>query len=100
MPMMQVKVSVRMLPQLPPPHPTLISFSPGLFLELQKIFDQLSLALIRLFQKIMHFQSKANVSSNLLLVSFDFAILCLCVSWAPFNGSTIMKLQIASYLYI
>ena len=93
-------MSVKMLSQLPPPHPALISFSPGLFLELQEILYQLSFALIRLFQKIMHFEIKKKFSSNLLLVSFDFAILCLCVSWAPFNGSTIMKLQIASYLYI
>ena len=100
MPMMWGKMSVRMLPQWPPPHPTLISFSPGLFLELQEILYQLSLALIWLFQKIMHFQSKKKNSSNLLLVSFDFAILFLCVSWASFHSSTIMKLQLASYLYI
>ena len=75
MPMMWGKISVRMLPQLPPPHPTLISFSPGLFLELQEILYQLSLALIWLFQKIMYFQSKKKFSSNLLLVRLDFAIL-------------------------
>ena len=38
-------------------------------------------ALIRLLQKIMHFQSKTNFLIKLiLLVGFDFAVLCICVS--------------------
>ena len=100
MPMMRGKVSIRMLTQLPSPHPTLLDFSPGLLVELPEILHQPSFTFIRLFQKIMHFQSKTNFSSNLLLVSFDFAILCSCVSSVPFQSSSIVKLRLASYLYI
>ena len=42
---------------LPPPLP-LTRFSPGLFVALQELIYQPSLALIRLLQNIMHFQNK------------------------------------------
>ena len=48
----------------------------------------------------MHFQIKQISSFNLLLVGFDFAILCICVLTVLFCISAYMKLQIGSYFYI
>ena len=50
----------------------------------------------------MHFQIKQFYSSNLLLVSFDFTALCICLSWGTtlFPSSAIMKLRIVWCLYI
>ena len=49
---------------------------------------------------IMHFQIKKISSFNLLLVGFDFAILCICFLRVLFCISAYMKLQIGSYFYI
>ena len=46
--------------------PPLVMFSPGLFAVLQEILYQPSFALIRLLQKIMHFQSKTDFFFQLI----------------------------------
>ena len=47
----------------------------------------------------MHFQKQIS-SFNLLLVGFDFVVLCICFLGHFFHISAIIKLGIASYLYI
>ena len=63
-------VSIRRLLQLflinPPPPP------PPLFVVLQEIFYEPNLALLRLLQKIMHFQSKTNFLIQLIAGQFWF----------------------------
>ena len=46
------------------------------------------------------FKIKQISSFNLLLVGFDFAVLCICVLTVLFCISAYMKLQIGSYFYI
>ena len=50
--------------QPPPPPP------PPLFVVLQEIFYESNLALLRLLQKIMHFQSKTNFLIQLIAGQF------------------------------
>ena len=61
----------------------LTRFSPGFFVVLQAMLYQ-PFALIRLSQKIIHFQNQIFSFNlllfNLLLVGFDLAVLCICVS--------------------
>ena len=47
----------------------------------------------------MHFQKNQFFSSNLLLVGFDLAVLCMCFL-GHFFSSAIIKLRIASCLQI
>ena len=54
-------------------------FSLGVFVVLQAILYQPFFALIRLLQKMMYFQSEKFFSCNVLLVGFNFAVLCICV---------------------
>ena len=49
--------------------------------------------------KIMHFKKQIS-SFNLLLVSFDFAVLPICFLGVLFHNSAIIKLWIASYLHV
>ena len=46
----------------------------------KKYFINLFFALIRLLQKIMHFKVKQTSFFNFILVGFDFAVFCICVS--------------------
>ena len=71
--------------QLSPRHsPTSYHFLTR-FVVLQEILYEPFFVLIKLLQKIMHFQSKTNFLIQLiLLVRFDFAILCICLSEGPF----------------
>ena len=59
------------------PPLSLTRISPGLFVVLQEMLYQISFALIKLLQKIMHFHSKKKNSFNLLLIAFEFAVLCM-----------------------
>ena len=59
------------------PPLSLTRISPGLFAVLQEMLYQISFALIKLLQKIMHFHSKKKNSFNLLLIAFEFAVLCM-----------------------
>ena len=64
---------------VPPPLP-LNKFSPGLFVLLQEILYQPFFALIiaknNAFSKFFSF--------NLFLVGFNFAVLCICISFGTF----------------
>ena len=77
-----VVVSIRMLLQLSPPPLRLTRFSPGLFFILQEILVNPFFALIRLFQKIIHFKSKAkflkklNKTNLIKLINGRFWICC------------------------
>ena len=93
-------VSIRRLLQLYPPFLLLTKFSPGFFVVLQGILYQPSFSLIRLLERITHFQSKKFFSLYLLLLGFAFAVVCICVFFRVlFHFSAIMK-QIGSYLHI
>ena len=77
--------------QLSPPHPPISYQVFTRFVFLLEMLYQSFFVLIRLLQKIMHFQNKTNFLIQLiLLVGFDFAVLCIL-----FQSSTIMKLRIA-----
>ena len=66
-------VSIRRLsPPTPPPNQVFMLYTLPIFCFL--------LWSMRLLQEIMHFQNNANCSFNLLLVDFEFAVLCICVS--------------------
>ena len=52
--------------------PSVTRFSPGLFVVLQEILYQPFFLLIRLLQKIMHFQSKTNFFFQLIAGRFWF----------------------------
>ena len=67
------------------------------FVVLQEILYQPFFALIRLMQKQCIFKVKQFFSFNFMLVGLDFTILCLFFRALP-HSSTIIKLQIASYL--
>ena len=85
--------------QLSPPPLHLTRFPPDLFVALKEILFQPSFALINLLQKITHFQSKEKKSFILMLLDFDFIVLCVFFR-VLFHSSSIMKLWIASYLDI
>ena len=80
-------VSMRRLPQLTPKTPPLlplIRFSPGLFVVLQEILYQTSFALVRLWQKIMHFQNKSNfffqlIAGRFVILLFRLYVFLVCL---------------------
>ena len=93
-------MSIRRPLQLYPPFILLTTFSPGFFVALQEIFYQPSFSLIRLLQRITHFQSK-NLFFSLLIAAWFCFCCCvyMCFFRVLFHFSAIMK-QIASYLHI
>ena len=77
----------------PPPLP-LTRFSPSLLVVLQEILYQ-PFALIRLLEKIMHFQWK-TIFFFQLIAGLDFVVLHICFFRELFHSSAILKLRIAS----
>ena len=70
---------------LPPPLPP-TRFSPVLFVVLQeRLYQPVSSYLTDYCKKKCIFKVRQNFSYNLLLVDFDFAVLCLCVSQGAFS---------------
>ena len=62
--------------------------------------NQLSSALIRLLQKIMHFQSKRSFFFQLIAGQFWFCCFVYVFLRALFRSSSIMKLRLASHWHI
>ena len=86
--------------QLLPPHPPTSYQVFTRFVVLQEILYQPFFALIRLLQKIMHFQSKTNFLILLIAGRFWFCCFVYVFLRVLFHSSAIMKLQIALYLHI
>ena len=83
-----------------PPSLTLSRSSLGLFVTLQEILYHLFFALIRLLQKIMHFQSKIKFFLSIYGFWFWFCCFAYVFPRVLFHCCSIMKLKIASNLNI
>ena len=78
---------------LPLTLPPLTRFPPGLFVVLQEILYQPFFALIRVLQKIMHFQSKTNFFFQLITVQLWFC----CFVYMCFLGQFFIFLPSWNY---
>ena len=92
-------VSIKRLFQLSPLHPPLTRFSPGFFVVIQAILYQY-FAMIKLLQKVIHFQSRLIFSSQLIAGWFWFCSFVYMFIRTLSQSSVIIKLLIALHLHV